>query len=171
MAIEHGVIKQIAYVVDDLDAAIASWVEIVHAGPFFRIDNAQATDMRYRGDGAEAMLSLAVGNSGGVQIELIQLMDDAPSVYRELPRGVHHLALLARDFEAESARLERLGHPVAWALTLPGICRVHYHDTLARFGHFIELWESTETFRAILEMVEDAARGWDGRDPVRRFSP
>ncbi|TMA80643.1 MAG: VOC family protein [Deltaproteobacteria bacterium] len=171
MAIEHGVIKQIAYVVDDLDAAIASWVEIVHAGPFFRIDNAQATDMRYRGDGAEATLSLAVGNSGGVQIELIQLMDGAPSVYRELPRGVHHLALLARDFEAESARLERLGHPVAWALTLPGICRVRYHDTLARFGHFIELWESTETFRAILEMVEDAARGWDGRHPVRRFSP
>src|SRR5438128_2216770 len=122
----HGSFKQIAYVVDDLAAAIASWVEIVHAGPFFRIDNAQATDMRYRGDGAEATLSLAVGNSGGVQIELIQLMDGAPSVYRELPRGVHHLALLARDFEAESARLERLGHPVAWALTLPGICRVRY---------------------------------------------
>jgi hypothetical protein len=170
MAIEHGVIKQIAYVVDDLDAAMARWVEIVRAGPFFRIDNAQVQDMRYRGRGAEATMSLAVGNSGGVQIELIQLMDGAPSVYRELPRGVHHLALLARDFEAESARLERLGHPVAWALTLPGICRVRYHDTLASFGHFIELWESTDTFRGLLDMVENAARDWDGRDPVRRFS-
>jgi hypothetical protein len=143
MAVELGVIKQIAYVVDDLDAAIARWVEIVHAGPFFRIDNTRIEDLRYRGQPADAALSLAVGNSGGIQIELIQLMDGAPSVYRELPRGVHHLALLAHDFEADSARLERLGHPLAWSLTLPGICRVRYHDTLASFGHFVELWEST----------------------------
>jgi hypothetical protein len=169
MAIEHGVIKQIAYVVDDLDAAIARWVEIVHAGPFFRIDNARIEDLRYRGAAASAALSLAVGNSGGVQIELIQLMDGAPSVYRELPRGVHHLALLARDFEADSARLARLGHPLAWSLTLPGICRVRYHDTVATFGHFVELWESTETMRGLLDMVEGAARDWDGRDPVRRI--
>jgi hypothetical protein len=170
MTVEHGVIKQVAYVVDDLDAAIARWVEIVHAGPFFRIDHARIEDVRYRGASAGAELSLAVGNSGGIQIELIQLLDGAPSVYRELPRGVHHLALLARDFEAESARLERLGHPLAWALTLPGICRVHYHDTLASFGHFLELWESTESMRGLLEMVEAAARDRDGRDPVRRIA-
>jgi hypothetical protein len=170
MPIEHGVIKQIAYVVDDLDAAIARWVELVGAGPFFRIDDARIEDVRYRAAPAHAALSLALGNSGGVQIELIQLRDGAPSVYRELPRGVHHLAFLARDLEAESARLERLGHPLAWSLTIPGICRVHYHDTLASFGHFLELWESTDGMRAMLEMIEAAARDWDGRDPVRRFS-
>lgn len=170
MALEHGVIKQVAYVVDDLDTAIARWIEVVHAGPFFRIDNALIEDMRYRGRPAEAALSLAVGNSGGIQVELIQLLDGAPSVYRELPHGVHHLALLARDFDADSARLERLGHRVAWSLTLPGICKVRYHDTLAALGHFIELWESTETLRGLLEMVETAARDWDGRDPVRRIA-
>jgi len=169
MPIEHGVVKQVAYVVDDLDAAIARWVEVVGAGPFFRIDDARLEDMRYRGAPAEAAMSLAVGNSGGVQIELIQLRDGAPSVYRELARGVHHLAMLARDFEAESARLDRLGHPLAWTLTIPGVCRVHYHDTLAAFGHFLELWESTETLRGFLEMVEAAAQDWDGRDPVRRL--
>lgn len=169
MAIEPGVIKQIAYVVDDLDTAIAAWVEIAHVGPFFRIDDVAVEDMRYRGAPAEAALSIAVGNSGGIQIELIQQRDGTPSIYRELPHGVHHLALLARDLEAESARLERLGHPLAWSLTLPGICRVNYHDTLRSFGHFLELWESTDTMRGFLEMVEAAARDWDGRDPVRRF--
>jgi len=104
-----------------------------------------------------------------VQIELIQQHDGAPSIYRELRHGVHHLALLAADFEQDSLRLAALGHPLAWALTLPGICRVHYHDTLARFGHFLELWESTDTMRGFLEMVESAAQGWDGSDPVRRF--
>jgi len=170
MTIEHGVIKQVAYVVDDLDAAIGHWVDVMRAGPFFRIDGARVEDVRYRGGPATAELSLAVGNSGGVQIELIAQHGEGPSVYRELGRGVHHLALLARDFEGESQRLTALGHPVAWALTLPGICRVHYHDTVSTFGHFVELWESTEAMRGLLEMVEAAAQGWDGRDPIRRFS-
>lgn len=169
MPIEHGVIKQIAYVVEDLDAAIASWVEVLHVGPFFRLDDVVIEDLRYRGRPAETAVSIAVGNSGGVQIELIAPRDRGPSVYRELPRGVHHLALLARDFEAESARLARLGYDVAWELTLPGVCRLRYHDAVAVFGHFIELWESTETMRALLEMVESAARDWDGQDPVRRL--
>jgi hypothetical protein len=168
MPIDFGVIKQIAYVVDDLDAAITDWVQVMHAGPFFRIDDAHFQDMRYRGTLAEASISLAIGNSGGVQIELIQ-QTDGPSIYRELRHGVHHLAVLARDFEGESARLERLGHPVAWALTVPGICRVHYHDTVARFGHFVELWEGTDAMRGLLEMVEAAARDWDGSDPIRRL--
>lgn len=169
MAIDHGVIKQIAYVVDDLDTAIMDWVELLHAGPFFRIDDARFEDMRYRGTPADASISLAIGNSGGIQIELIQQRDGAPSIYRELLCGVHHLAVLARDFEGESARLERLGHPVAWALTVPGVCRVRYHDTRARFGHFLELWESTDAMRGLLEMVEAAAREWDGSDPIRRL--
>jgi hypothetical protein len=169
MVIEHGVIKQIAYVVDDLDAAIARWVEVLHVGPFFRLDGARIADVRYRGQSVGAELSLAIGNSGGVQIELIAPRGDAPSVYRELRCGVHHLAILARDFEGESRRLEQLGHPVAWALDIPRLCRVHYHDTLAAFGHFVELWESTEAMRGLLGLTEQSARGWDGRDPVRRI--
>ncbi len=169
MSVEHSVIKQIAYVVDDLDAAIARWVEVVRAGPFFRIDGASIADVRYRGQSVQADLSLAIGNSGGVQIELIAPHGEAPSIYRERGPGVHHLAYLARDFEGESQRLAALGHPVAWALTLPGLCRVNYHDTLATFGHFIEVWESTEAMRGLIEMVEAAACDWDGRDPVRRL--
>jgi len=171
VSVAHGVIKQAAYVVDDLDAAIMRWVEVVGAGPFFRIDGARVEDVRYRGRPIDVEVSLALGNSGGLQIELIAPRGEAPSIYRELRRGVHHLAMLARDFDAESARLERLGHPIAYALTLPGVCRVRYHDTLAVFGHFLELWESTETMRGLLEMIEDAARGWDGREPIRRLGP
>jgi methylmalonyl-CoA/ethylmalonyl-CoA epimerase len=169
MTIPHGVIKQIAYVVDDIDRAVQRWVDVFRAGPFFRLDGIRVDDLRYRGATVPAALSLAVGNSGGVQIELIELDDAAPSIYRERPHGVHHLAMLAADFEGETRRLEGQGHPVAMALTLPGVARVHYHDTLAAFGHFTELWESTDAMRALLTMVEDAARDWDGRDPIRRL--
>ena len=44
-------------------------------------------------------------------------------------------------------------------------------DTLAVFGHFLELWESTETMRGLLGMIEEAARDWDGRDPIRPLGP
>jgi len=165
----HGIVKQIAYVVDDLDAAIDRWVRTLRVGPFFRLDHAVVEDLRYRGEPSTAELSLAVGNSGGVQIELLALRNAAPSIYRELPRGVHHLALFADDFERESARLAGLGHPVAWALRIPGICRVHYHDTLDAFGHFVELWEATDTMRGFVDMVEAAAVDWDGSEPVRRL--
>jgi len=169
MSVGLGVIKQIAYIVEDLDGAIMRWVELVGAGPFFRFDATRVADVRYRGQPTELEVSLALGNSGGVQIELIAPRGAGPSIYRELPRGVHHLAVLARDFEADSARLDRLGHPIAFALTLPGVCRVHYHDTLAVFGHFLELWENTERMRGLLETIENAARNWDGRDPIRRL--
>ncbi len=169
MDIEHGVIKQIAYVVEDLDAAIARWVDVMHAGPFFRLDGIVVEDVRYRGAAVPTKLSLALGNSGGTQIELIEIGNAAPSIYRELPRGVHHLAVLAADFEADSQRLEALGHPAALVLTLPGVCRVRYHDTVAAFGHFLELWESTDAMRGLLQMVEGASRGWDGAEPIRRL--
>lgn len=168
--VAHGVVKQIAYVVDDLDAAIARWVEVLGVGPFFRFDGMRVEASRYRGATLPTEVSIALGNSGGVQIELIAPGTPAPSIYRELGRGVHHLAVLARDFEAESVRLAALGHPEALALELP-VGRVRYHDTVAAFGHFVELWESTDGMRAMLAMVESAAQGWDGRDPVRRLGP
>jgi Glyoxalase/Bleomycin resistance protein/Dioxygenase superfamily len=169
MPIAHGVIKQLAYVVEDLDVAIARWVEVLHAGPFFRLDHVAVDESSYRGVPIVADLSLALGNSGGVQIELIALGSGVPSIYRERPHGVHHVAVLAQDFDAESRRLTSLGHPAALALSLPGVCRVRYHDTLSVFGHFVELWESTDAMRGLLEMVEAAAQDWDGRDPVRRL--
>jgi glyoxalase/bleomycin resistance protein/dioxygenase superfamily protein len=171
MAIAPRVIRQIAYVVDDLDEAIGRWVTLVGAGPFFRIDGARAADVRYRGAPIELDVSLALGNSGGIQIELIAPSGEGPSIYRELPRGVHHLAVFATDFDADSARLAGLGHRVALELTLPGVCRVRYHDTLAAFGHFVELWERTDTMQALVTMIEEAARDWDGRDPIRRLGP
>src|SRR5215831_1703046 len=99
MPVPPRIIKQVAYVVDDLDAAIAHWVKVVGAGPFFRLDHARAADVRYRGVPIEGDVSLALGNSGDVQIELIAPHGDGPTIYRELPRGVHHLAMFADDFD------------------------------------------------------------------------
>ena len=45
--------------------------------------------------------------------------------------------------------------------------RSTYFDTVASVGHYIELWDNAAVFKDLFMLVEDAARGWDGRDPVR----
>jgi len=32
-----------------------------------------------------------------------------------------------------------------------------------------ELWEETAELMPLFQMIEDAARDWDGRDPIRRL--
>ncbi len=71
MAPPLGTITQVAYVVEDLDSALRYWIDIMKAGPFFVFEHAQMEDQRYRGGASNVDVTLAVGNSGDVQIELI----------------------------------------------------------------------------------------------------
>jgi hypothetical protein len=47
--------------------------------------------------------------------------------------------------------------------------RFAYFDTRRQTGGMIELIEVSPPVRQLFETIENAARGWDGRDPVRRF--
>jgi hypothetical protein len=80
-----GPIRQIGYVVADLDRAMQSWVELGVA-PWFVI---RGLPMRaiYRGEPCETTLSLALSNSGDLQVELIKQEDDAASIFTRV-RGV-----------------------------------------------------------------------------------
>jgi len=42
-------IAQVCYVVRDLDRAIATWIKMYRAGPFYVADFKQDTDQYYRG--------------------------------------------------------------------------------------------------------------------------
>ena len=70
MTILPGQIRQIGYVVTDLDRAIAKWVDL-GVGPWFVMRHlSQRVD--YRGQPTEITISLALSNSGDLQVELIQ---------------------------------------------------------------------------------------------------
>mgnify|MGYP003563828706 CR=1 FL=1 len=77
-------IVQFAYVVDDLDEGIRHWVEVMGAGPFFVSRNHRGRDHTYRGTPDDAVFSYAFGQAGPAQVQLIQCMDDSPSVYRDM---------------------------------------------------------------------------------------
>lgn len=163
-------VRQLAYVVHDLDAALRYWTEILRTGPFFVLEHCPLEDQRYYGAPADTDISVALGNSGALQIELIQQHNDAPSVYRDFldagRTGVHHIGLMPEDYAAQCARYRALGHRAAFECTLGGAPLV-YFDTLDAVGHYIELWDNSPVFKDLFQVIEDAAVDWDGRDPVR----
>ena len=163
-------VRQIAYVVEDMEKALKYWTEYLKAGPFFTLEHAPMENQKYRGGPSNADVSIALGNSGDVQIELIRCENDAPSVYKEFfdagRTGVHHLGIMPENFEEACREFAARGHEAAFECTMGGAPLV-YFDTVDSSGHFIELWDNSEVYLDLFRLVEDSAKGWDGSNPVR----
>jgi hypothetical protein len=165
---------QLAFVVEDIYAAMESFTKHVAAGPWFLMERVQINNFKYRGRAAQINLSIANGNAGHLQIELIQQNDDAPSPFTEIITtrgyGLHHQGVAVRDFDAELRKFEMMGYEeVAYAENdIP--VRAAYLDTKGTFPSFIEIMETNETVEAMFTAIYNASVGWDGKDPVRRIS-
>lgn len=163
---------QIAWVVEDLEAAIAEANRIHGIGPFLVNRHIRLTNPTYRGRPHAIDFSTAVAQAGDVQWEFVQQHDDQPSCYRDLVRpgrrGLHHTAYIAKDFDAEIARLTALGYPVACD-GLFGDLRFAYVDTSAAFGHMVEVLEDKPMIRKFFGAIRKAAETWDGKDLIREL--
>ena len=163
-------IRQLAYVVRDLEAALKYWTEVLAAGPFFIFEHCPLSNQLYRGNPANVDVTLALGNSGALQIELIYQHNDAPSVYKEFldtsHEGVHHFGLMPSDYRTACAEYNARGHEAAFVCDIAG-AELTYFDTVNTIGHFVELWERKSIFIDLFDLVEDAAKNWDGKDPIR----
>lgn len=91
-----GPIRQNGYVVRDIRAAMDHWVNVVGVGPWFFVEQVKTDYFRHRGVDQPLTMSIALANSGDLQIELIQQTNDAPSLYKEFldagHEGLQHLA-------------------------------------------------------------------------------
>ena len=165
-----GTVRQIAYVVEDMQQALDYWLDVMQAGPFYLFEHAEIENPVYRGNPSNLDVSLAVGNSGDVQIELIFCENNAPSVYKEFVnagrRGVHHLGLMPENYADTYTRYTNLGFEPAFECEIGGTNLV-YFDTVDKLGHFTELWNNSDTFISFMELVKNAAIDWDGDNPIR----
>lgn len=166
-----GSIVQIAYATYDIEAASAVWAAKFGAGPFFVRKHVPVQDVTYRGESGEFDHSNSCGQWGAVMLEFVEDHTNGPSVINELygpgETGLHHVACFVDDLDASTAYYENAGYPLAATGNAYGLTRFHYVDTLADRGHFTELYEPSGRLLKFYEMVADAARGWDGSDPVR----
>src|SRR4029079_10295344 len=99
-----GEIRQAGYVVDDIEAAMDYWSRVLGVGPFFYKERVPIVNYSYRGKSYEPHNSVALANSGPLQIELIQTRNDAPSMYRDFKEAGHsglpHVAYLGKSYGA-----------------------------------------------------------------------
>jgi len=67
-----GEIRQLGYVVPDIEAAMDYWTRVLGVGPFFYNERVPIQNYRYRGESYQPHNSVALANSGPLQVELIQ---------------------------------------------------------------------------------------------------
>jgi len=163
---------QNAFVVPDLERAIGHWTQVMGVGPFFLFERIAFAEYLFRGRAVQPMdLTIAIAYWGDLQIELIRQLDDSPSVYTEFQAahgsGLHHMGVMSQALDAELAELARRGVRPVQQGSLPGM-RFAYIATDHHPGGMIELIEASRGAQALFERMREAARSWDGRDPVRR---
>ncbi|MCV7290592.1 VOC family protein [Mycolicibacterium wolinskyi] len=166
-----GTVCQIGYVVPDLDDAISGWLQM-GVGPWFVIRGLPQR-VTFRGEPCAVTLSMALSNSGDLQIELIQQLDDTRSVFTEFldttGGGFHQLAYWAPDFDGAMAKLDDAGWPkVWWGGEADGV-RFAYFEPPAGAA-IVEIMELTDASQGMATFVRQAAARWDGSDPVRELT-
>ena len=166
-------IIQTAYVVPDIQAAMQRWIATMNVGPWFLLDRFTGVDPTYRGQPTEAAVAIAMAFAGHMQIELIQPLDDLPSVYKETIEargyGFHHWGYAATDWDAAVSRFEGMGFEQAYRLGVPSGGEVAYMDAKGAMPGFVEVIPSGPGIDEAFTRQYLASVGWHGEDPIRPF--
>lgn len=165
-----GDVIQMAYFPEDFDAALKYWIETVGVGPFFVMNDVRLRDMKYRGQPTDAVFSMAIGYWGDIQIELIKTDSDAPSLYAgeyAVRDRLHHVCVFVDSIEDARRACAQAGAEVIVEGKVGADGEVIYVDPGRGPGHVIEYLQPMSGTEGLFAMMKEAARNWDGTDPVR----
>jgi hypothetical protein len=106
---------------------------------------AEGDDITYRGAPARATLKVALGRSGGVEIELIEVVEgEAPTLehVRAHGDGLHHVRFPVADLLARQTALEGAGYETVLYGCRPSGLKFAYLEGPKALGHtLLELIE------------------------------
>lgn len=171
MSKTFGEIRQIAFVVDDIDAAMRHWAQTLGIGPFFIKRHIRFDPYIYRGEKCSSpSVSIALANSGFIQIELIQQHDELPSIYREFidagRSGFQHVSSWhTRDeLQRRTRQLLDRGYQIAQQCVIPssGVQLVYFSTEQLSGGFIFEMSDLMEAdqYKRIMN-IRSAAEDWD----------
>jgi hypothetical protein len=172
---QFGEVRQLGYVVRDIEAAMKHWTEVLGVGPFFFFPRVVAVDAVYRGQPQPFEVAIALSQSGPMQIELMCQLSDGPSALRDFAdvhgEGLHHLAYWTDSFEGTLRRALDRGLEV-WQSGAIGSRenRFAYLTTQAHGGTVVELSEVSGMKGKLFAHIAQTAANWDGRDAIRRLA-
>jgi hypothetical protein len=175
MSLIYGEVRQLGYVVHDIEAAMRHWSNVLGVGPWFYVDRLPVKNFLYRGKPSDVHASIAISNSGGAQIELIQQRNDAPSMYLDFlasgPEGLQHVSTWPVDYEAMIERALKAGHRIGQQGESNRGPFAYFDTEGAHRGSCMEIAAYPEVRKRQFDAIEAAARRWDGTDPIQTKWP
>ena len=169
-------VRQLAYKVNDLEAAAAAHHRQFGSGPFFVLRHVALASSQHRGVEQPFDHSSAYGQWGAVMVELVVQHNPDPSALHDMftwgsgKEGLHHAALFVDDLDAAIGRFEAEGAPLAQLSVTQTGTAFAFVDARASLGHMLELYEPTGQLTGFYDFVAEAAKGWDGTDLIRELS-
>jgi hypothetical protein len=133
---------QFGYVVSDLEQAIKGWID-QGVGPWFTAGPVVVTDYKYLERPSRPLLIFGFCQVGGVQLELIQPLDDEPSSYRAFlaagRSGFQHYGFFVEpdDYQRSFARAKASGATIQQIMSFSG-AHIAYFFLPARVGSPME---------------------------------
>lgn len=165
-------ISQIAFASRDFDASLADFAGRLGIGPWFVLPVLRWSGASYRGQPCAVELRCAFANCQGMEYEMIEQLNDTPSIWSNHLDGrperelFHHNGLRTQNYDADAQALRDEGHECV--LTgQTGLGRFSYHTHPGSPGTYLELLEATPGRCGMFGHVLLHGRDWDGTEPVR----
>jgi len=162
-------VHHVAYLVDDLEAAIRNAVDTFGAGPFFVLRDVPL-DATADSEPVEFKHSAAFGQWGSLAMEFMQV-DSYGSARLASAMGdpgprVGHMAWVVPSLNDTIATLDRADLPMLMRARA-GDIEFAMYDGRRQYGHHLEIHADSDGFRGFFQLVRDASVDWDGEDPIR----
>lgn len=155
--VADGRIMQTAFVTDDIERSVREFGKAYGIGGWVIIRQVAFDSMVLRGAPCDAAVRAAVAFQGDMMYELIEPLDDKPSVYRDkgsnaLLIGFHHLARVVKDISVATAEYEAAGYTLAMSCSVGGGLGAYMERPGSSLG-MIELLESSPVVDAFVDGV------------------
>jgi hypothetical protein len=150
-----GAFRQVAYVTNDLERALAHFDRNAGVKRFLQFRDLEVAI----GPGVAARCHIALALSGGAEIEVIEPIGGADGVYRDglsatdFALNFHHVAYTLPSLEALTslkAALRARGAPIAMEAVTDNGLAYFYADLRKPFGHFVEYVFGTPAYEAAM---------------------
>lgn len=158
-----GPIRQLAYIVGNLDESIQHWIALHGLGPWQLYRNTTMVG-RYRGRETRVRMHVGLSYQDDLQIELIQVVSDTPSPYQDTQGrpliGMHHIAWHSQDLDRDVALARARGLVSTFEAGNDAV-RVAYLESPREPGPLYEFIEATPAILEGFAAGLQASRSWD----------
>lgn len=175
MSILPVTLVQMAFLVPDLEAGCAALNRAYGWGPFLGGSEGVLADHVYRGQPADPIRIRGVFvQSGEINVEVIEVVSDAPSAFHEMLRAdgepvLHHCATFAADYAGTRDHFVAQGFPVVSEFGFAGH-RICYVDTRRLLGYMTEVYPDLPVIRAMYAETVAVAAEHPGSPAITPFT-